>query len=100
MILLSPVLLGAALLVVVRDGRPVIFRQVRVGVRGRPFVIYKFRTMSRDAEARYEEVAAMSDTAGAAFKMTDDPRITPWVDSFGGRASMSSPNSSMSCAGR
>jgi exopolysaccharide biosynthesis polyprenyl glycosylphosphotransferase len=78
LVVLSPVLVGAALLIVVRDGRPVIFRQVRVGVRGRPFVIYKFRTMGRDAEDRYDEVAALSDTAGAAFKMTDDPRITPW----------------------
>jgi len=76
--LLSPLLIGVAIFVVVRDGRPVIFRQVRVGVHGRPFVIYKFRTMFRDAESRYDEVAALSDTAGAAFKMTDDPRITPW----------------------
>ncbi len=63
---------------IARDGRPAIFSQTRVGVRGRPFTIYKFRTMSRDAEARYEDVAALNDTKGAAFKMTDDPRITPW----------------------
>jgi lipopolysaccharide/colanic/teichoic acid biosynthesis glycosyltransferase len=34
--------------------------------------------MYRDAEARYEEVSSKSDTRGAAFKMTDDPRITSW----------------------
>jgi exopolysaccharide biosynthesis polyprenyl glycosylphosphotransferase len=78
LIVLSPVLISVALFVAVRDGRPVIFQQVRVGVRGRPFVINKFRTMCRDAEDRYDEVADMSDTSGAAFKMTDDPRITGW----------------------
>ena len=75
---LSPLLLGVALFIAGRGGRPVVFRQVRVGMRGRPFVIFKFRTMHRDAEARYEEVATLSDTRGAAFKMTDDPRITGW----------------------
>jgi exopolysaccharide biosynthesis polyprenyl glycosylphosphotransferase len=78
LIILAPVFIVVALFVLVRDGRPVIFRQVRVGVRGRPFVIVKFRSMYRDAEARYDEVATMSNTRGAAFKMTDDPRITPW----------------------
>ncbi len=75
---LAPLLIGVAVFVAARDGRPVLFRQIRVGVRGRPFKIYKFRTMYRDAEDRYEEVAALSDTRGAAFKMTDDPRITSW----------------------
>jgi exopolysaccharide biosynthesis polyprenyl glycosylphosphotransferase len=78
LLVLSPILTAVALFILVRDGRPAIFSQVRVGVRGRPFTIYKFRTMSRDAEERYEAVAALSNTKGAAFKMTDDPRITPW----------------------
>ncbi len=76
--ILSPLLVGVGVFIALRDGRPVIFRQVRVGVRGRPFAIYKFRTMVRDAEDRYAELAAQSDTKGAAFKMTDDPRITSW----------------------
>jgi exopolysaccharide biosynthesis polyprenyl glycosylphosphotransferase len=78
LVLVAPLLAGVALFVIARDGRPVLFRQVRVGMRGRPFVINKLRTMYRDAEDRYDEVAALSDTSGAAFKMTDDPRITPW----------------------
>ena len=76
LIVLSPLLLAAALAVRLRDGSPVLFRQTRVGHNGRPFSICKFRTMVPDAEERYEEVAGLSDTKGAAFKMLDDPRVT------------------------
>lgn len=77
LILLSPLLFGVATFMRVREGGAVLFRQTRVGVHGRPFTIYKFRTMVSDAEARYQDVVALSDTQGAAFKMKDDPRITP-----------------------
>jgi lipopolysaccharide/colanic/teichoic acid biosynthesis glycosyltransferase len=76
LVVLSPVLLIVSAVMIIAEGRPVLFRQVRVGVHGRTFNIVKFRTMTRDAEARYEDVVDMSDTRGAAFKMTDDPRIT------------------------
>jgi exopolysaccharide biosynthesis polyprenyl glycosylphosphotransferase len=78
LVLLSPVLLGAALYILLKDGEPVIFRQVRIGRHGRPFTIYKFRTMVKDAEARADELAERSETKGPAFKMRADPRITPW----------------------
>jgi exopolysaccharide biosynthesis polyprenyl glycosylphosphotransferase len=77
LIVLSPVILAVAIMIWAKDGRPILFRQTRVGRHGRPFTIYKFRTMAIDAEERYAEVAGHSDTKGAAFKMTDDPRITP-----------------------
>jgi lipopolysaccharide/colanic/teichoic acid biosynthesis glycosyltransferase len=54
-----------------------VFKQTRVGMHGRLFTIYKFRTMETDAEARYAELAALSSTSGAAFKLIDDPRVTP-----------------------
>ena len=75
-IVLSPLLLGLAALLRVTQGPGVIFRQVRVGQHGRPFTILKFRTMTLDAESRYEELVGRSDTNGAAFKMVGDPRIT------------------------
>jgi exopolysaccharide biosynthesis polyprenyl glycosylphosphotransferase len=76
LVLLSPVFLVIAAVMALSEGRPILFRQVRVGLHGRPFSIVKFRTMTRDAEARYDDVVALSDTRGPAFKMTNDPRIT------------------------
>jgi exopolysaccharide biosynthesis polyprenyl glycosylphosphotransferase len=76
LIVLSPVFLFTAIAIRVFDGPPVLFRQTRVGLHGRPFTIVKFRTMSLDAEDRFAEVAMLSNTKGAAFKMTRDPRVT------------------------
>ncbi len=76
LVVLSPLFAVIAALMIATEGRPVFFRQIRVGLQGRPFTIVKFRTMVADAEERYAEVVAMSDTQGAAFKMTNDPRIT------------------------
>lgn len=63
MIALSPVLVVAAVLVLFGSGRPVIFRQTRVGRGGAPFTLYKFRTMRDDAR-------------GPSVTSGDDPRIT------------------------
>ncbi len=51
LILLSPILLAVSLLVWLVQGRPILFTQTRPGMGGRPFVIYKFRTMSTDRDA-------------------------------------------------
>lgn len=75
----SPVLLVVALLVMFGPGGrgPVVFRQERVGKDGRPFTLYKFRTMVVNAEARLQEVRNLNDTDGELFKMRQDPRVTP-----------------------
>ena len=56
---------------------PVIYRQVRVGRGGRPFVLYKFRSMALDAEQRLEELADQNEMTGPVFKMREDPRVFP-----------------------
>jgi exopolysaccharide biosynthesis polyprenyl glycosylphosphotransferase len=76
LVILSPLMLGAALAIRLRDGSPVLFRQTRVGLHGRHFTIVKFRTMAPDAEGRLEEVAHLNELSGAAFKVTDDPRLS------------------------
>lgn len=77
LVLLSPVFLVTAIVVRLRDGSPVIFRQTRVGLHGRPFTILKFRTMAHDAEERLAEVAHLNEREGAAFKASNDPRMSP-----------------------
>jgi lipopolysaccharide/colanic/teichoic acid biosynthesis glycosyltransferase len=72
----SPLLLGIALGIRLRDGSPVLFRQVRTGLHGRTFEMLKFRTMSVDAEQRLEELLQHSEVTGQAFKMAEDPRVT------------------------
>ena len=76
LVVLSPVMLGTAIAIRLRDGSPVLFRQTRVGLHGRPFSIVKFRTMAPDAEQRLHEVAHLNERSGAAFKATNDPRLS------------------------
>jgi exopolysaccharide biosynthesis polyprenyl glycosylphosphotransferase len=73
----SPILLLTSLLIRITSPGPIFFRQQRSGLNGRPFTIYKFRTMVTDAEQRKHELAAMNEMEGPVFKMTRDPRITP-----------------------
>jgi len=73
---LSPLLLVIAGAVRLTSGLPVIFRQYRAGFLGRPFEMYKFRTMVVDAERQQEALRDRSEQDGPAFKLTDDPRVT------------------------
>jgi len=54
---------------------PIFFRQERSGHYGKAFRMWKFRTMSMDAEARRQELELANEMAGPVFKITDDPRI-------------------------
>jgi lipopolysaccharide/colanic/teichoic acid biosynthesis glycosyltransferase len=77
LVLLSPLFAAIAALIKLEDGGPVLFRQIRVGRHGRPFVMFKFRSMRVDAEARLKELLAKNKhLTGVTFKLKDDPRIT------------------------
>jgi lipopolysaccharide/colanic/teichoic acid biosynthesis glycosyltransferase len=60
LLLLAPVLLIVSLLILAMDGHPILFSQIRIGRKGRPFRIWKFRTMRRNAEGR--PITAAGDT--------------------------------------
>jgi exopolysaccharide biosynthesis polyprenyl glycosylphosphotransferase len=74
---LSPVLLAVAVCIRLDSPGPVLFRQVRTGRDGREFLIYKFRSMYLDAEARLAEIRHLNENDGVLFKVRNDPRITP-----------------------
>ncbi len=76
LVVLSPVLLAIGASIALDDGRPVFFRQDRIGLHGRPFRVLKFRSMSRDAEGRLADLQHRNEINGRAFKITDDPRVT------------------------
>ncbi len=65
-----------ALMIYIDDKGNPIFSQVRLTKDGRPFKMYKFRSMCVDAEARFAEVQKKNDSDGLAFKSDDDPRVT------------------------
>jgi len=75
LVLTSPILAVAALLIRLDSPGPV-FRQTRVGRSGRPFTLYKFRTMYVGAEAAVADLAARNEASGPLFKIRDDPRCT------------------------
>lgn len=76
LVLLSPLIALLAAAVKLSSPGPVFFRQRRAGRGGRPFVIYKFRTMVADAEARQRELLSLNEQDGPAFKIKRDPRVT------------------------
>ncbi|MFC7464929.1 sugar transferase [Brachybacterium sp. GCM10030252] len=77
LVLLGPVLLGTALAVRREDGGPALYRQERIGLDGKPFQIYKFRTMVQDADAQLEALLREQNADGRPlFKVSADPRVT------------------------
>lgn len=75
--LLLPLLGTVALLIKITSKGPVLFKQTRVGLNGRPFHMLKFRTMVENAEALKATLAAQNEMDGPVFKMKRDPRVTP-----------------------
>jgi exopolysaccharide biosynthesis polyprenyl glycosylphosphotransferase len=76
LIAVLPLLAALALAIKLDDAGPVLFRQTRIGKEGKPFTLYKFRTMVVDAEQRLAEMTALNETDGLLFKIRKDPRVT------------------------
>lgn len=77
LIVASPIMLITAIAIKIDDPGPVIFKQKRVGMNGRQFNMYKFRSMCVDAEAKKKELMKDNEMGeGFMFKMHNDPRIT------------------------
>ena len=76
LLFLAPLLLLLSLLILIFDGRPVLFRQERYGQDGKPFRIVKFRTMLRRAPELHAELQAQKGQSDRPFKLADDPRVT------------------------
>lgn len=72
----APIIMLIAVAIKTTSKGPVIFKQKRVGLRGRIFEIYKFRTMVNDAEKQRIYLEQQNEMDGPAFKMKNDPRIT------------------------
>lgn len=77
LLLLSPFFLLIALLIKMEDPKgSVFFAQTRIGLGGKTFKMYKFRSMVSDAEMMLGSLIGQNDVHGAMFKMKNDPRIT------------------------
>ena len=76
-VVLTPLLLITAALIRVSDGGPALFTQSRSGKGGKPFPMFKFRSMVVDAESQRDTLQSSNASDGVLFKLKDDPRITP-----------------------
>ena len=70
------VIVVSAIIIKLTSKGPVFFRQERSGLNGKPFVMYKLRTMVTNAEQLKQELAALNEMSGPVFKVTNDPRVT------------------------
>ena len=76
LVALSPIMLVIAIAIGMDSDGPTLFRSYRIGLKGRRFICYKFRTMVRRAETMKAGLAHKNEREGVLFKIADDPRVT------------------------
>jgi len=74
----SPLMLLTAVVIKLTSEGPVVFKQLRAGAGGKPFTMYKFRSMYVWSEQRRQALLPFNEQSGPVFKMRNDPRITPF----------------------
>jgi len=82
MIFFLPLFMVIAVAIKLCSKGPVFFKQERLGLNGRKFILYKFRTMKANAEREQKKVDSMNEADGPVFKMKKDPRIIPIIGPF------------------
>lgn len=76
LVVFAPIGLVVAVAIKLDSPGPVLFSQIRAGLDGRPFRMYKLRTMAVDAEANLDRLVDIGELEEPAFKLKDDPRVT------------------------
>ncbi|WP_373531921.1 sugar transferase [Vampirovibrio sp.] len=74
---ISPLLLLIALLVKLTSEGPILYKSQRIGKNFQPFGMYKFRTMTTDADAQRDALRKQAQQENGLFKLANDPRVTP-----------------------
>jgi len=75
-ILTAPILILTSIFIKLDSRGPILFKQIRSGINGRPFQLWKFRTMVIDAEEKKQELKELNEMSGPVFKIAKDPRVT------------------------
>ena len=74
-IIFSPIFLIISIYILLKDGRPFVIKQNRVGLHGKSFKMYKFRTMKKDSHSKRTDLKDLNTQKGPLFKIDKDPRL-------------------------
>jgi lipopolysaccharide/colanic/teichoic acid biosynthesis glycosyltransferase len=81
LIVFAPIMAAVAVIIKLTSPGPILFLQQRAGLAGRPFVVFKFRTMRQGAAEQQDDLRSQSEQDGPAFKLKHDPRVT-WIGKY------------------
>jgi len=81
-VLLLPVFVLTGVLIKIFSRGPVFYKQERLGLNGRRFMVYKFRTMVKNADDILKNLKDLNEADGPTFKIKNDPRIIPYIGTF------------------
>ena len=75
LLVFSPILIFTYLFILFKDGRPILYKQTRVGLHGNNFQMFKFRTMKKNSHEQRDELEEVNKKSGPLFKIENDPRL-------------------------